>query len=186
MCITLKNGYGITGFCLGQYVDLSRKDPIQSTSVARTVLCLSNSDESQRQFQQEIEHQRYRISKYLEDREFIGNRDIMANNPEVKISTSDNGRVLMAEAPDLKCFDNTGFVPCYFLPFYKDGKPSFFGIKLNLIHSRSSNGENIFGLDKEGVRKILTESEMKLLELIEKSMEFPVQLSFPFIRELNI
>ena len=154
--------------------------------MVRTVLCLSDSDETQKQFQQEIKNQRNGLLEYLKNRKFTGNRDIMANNPEVKISTSDNGRVIMAEAPDLKCFDNTGFVHCYFLPFYKDGKTSFFGIKPNLINSRSSDGKNIFGLDKEGMRKILTESEMKLLELIEKSMEFPVQLSFPFIRELNI
>lgn len=187
LCITLKNGYGITGFCLGQYVDLSHENPIQSTSVVRTVKCLSNLDSEKERFQNEMQIQRNELLVYLKSGKFTGISNFRINNPEVKISTSDNGRVLMFETSNLENFDNTGIVPCYFLPFYRNGQTSFFGIKPNLIHTRSSNEQNIFGLDKEGMRKILTKSEMEFLELIEQNMlNFPTQLSFPFIRELNI
>jgi GNAT superfamily N-acetyltransferase len=189
LVITQKQGFTLTGFTLGQYIDFTYKPSglpegwIQNLSGCLMAKLLSNSEKLQQDFQQEClkartdlisalqgegfhPHQK-EIRIPLEINEMDGGLDAEGNPTIIisKLGFSQNLEDLLATLNS-----EEPFVPCGYYPSYRRMGETYY-VGLNIQHLVSLNpDDNLWGIDRNALFSVITEPDRVLFDLVVRSM----------------
>ncbi|MGI0485189.1 GNAT family N-acetyltransferase [Pantanalinema rosaneae CENA516] len=185
---TQRQGYTLTGFALGQYVDFMYKLPglpqnwTQNLSGAFMAKLLVKSEADQQKFQQEclIAHNQLVASLQSALHEQIhqnGEIDLEVVDIDGAVDAEGRPTIVISQLgysrniEDLLATLHTEqpFVPCGYYPSYRRFGETYY-VGLHIRQLVALKPENIWGLDRRALNAVISEGDRRLLDLIERQM----------------